>query len=176
VRFTALLHHVYDIEHLRQTYHALKREAAPGIDGETWEHYGVALEENLQDLSGRLKRGAYRARPVKRAYIPKADGRRRPLGIPTLEDKLVQRATANVLNAVYEADFLGFSDSSTGRRPSGSWGRCARGWRSFTWSCIRSGVRPVCGRAAAARRRREAGGVHLSRVHAPVRGNGRRDA
>jgi len=109
VRFTALLHHVYDIEHLRQTYHALKREAAPGIDGETWEHYGVALEENLQDLSGRLKRGAYRARPVKRAYIPKADGRLRPLGIPTLEDKLVQRATAEVLHAIYEADFLGFS-------------------------------------------------------------------
>jgi len=109
VRFTTLLHHVYDVEHLRAAYYALKRGAAPGVDGETWGHYGEALEENLADLSGRLKRGAYRAKPVKRTYIPKADGRQRPLGIPTLEDKLVQRATADVLNAIYEADFLGFS-------------------------------------------------------------------
>jgi len=109
VRFTTLLHHVYNVEHLRAAYYALKRGAAPGIDGETWEHYGQALEENLADLSGRLKRGAYRAKPVKRTYIPKADGRQRPLGIPTLEDKLVQRATAEVLNAIYETDFLGFS-------------------------------------------------------------------
>jgi group II intron reverse transcriptase/maturase len=109
VRFTALLHHVYTIEHLRAAYHALKRDAAPGIDGETWGHYGEALEENLQDLSGRLKRGAYRAKPVKRTYIPKADGRQRPLGIPTLEDKLVQRTTVEVLSAIYETDFLGFS-------------------------------------------------------------------
>src|SRR5437870_4262823 len=117
VRFTALLHHVYNIEHLRVAYHALKRDAAPGIDGETWEHYGQALEANLADLSGRLKRRAYRAKPVKRTYIPKADGRQRPLGIPTLEDKLVQRTTVEVLNAIYEADFLGFS---YGFRP----GRC----------------------------------------------------
>ena len=109
MRFTALLHHVYDVEHLRAAYYALKRDAAPGIDGETWEHYGEALEANLADLSGRLKRGAYRAKPVKRAYIPKADGRQRPLGIPTLEDKLVQRTTVEVLNAIYETDFLGFS-------------------------------------------------------------------
>ena len=109
VRFTALLHHVYNVEHLRAAYFALKRDAAPGIDGETWGHYGEALEENLADLSGRLKRGAYRAKPVKRAYIPKADGRQRPLGIPTLEDKLVQRTTVEVLNAIYETDFLGFS-------------------------------------------------------------------
>jgi len=109
VRFTTLLHHVYNIEHLRAAYYALKRGAAPGIDGETWEHYGQALEANLADLSGRLKRGAYRARPVKRAYIPKADGRQRPLGIPTLEDKLVQRTTVEVVNAIYETDFLGFS-------------------------------------------------------------------
>jgi RNA-directed DNA polymerase len=109
VRFTTLLHHVYNVEHLRAAYYALKRGAAPGIDGETWEHYGQALEENLADLSGRLKRGAYRAKPVKRTYIPKADGRQRPLGIPTVEDKLVQRATAEVLNAIYETDFLGFS-------------------------------------------------------------------
>ncbi len=109
VRFTALLHHVYDVEHLRATYYALKRDAAAGIDGETWEHYGQALEENLADLSGRLRRRAYRAKPVKRTYIPKADGRLRPLGIPTLDDKIVQRTTAEVLNAIYETDFLGFS-------------------------------------------------------------------
>ena len=109
VRFTTLLHHVYNIDHLRAAYFALKRDAAPGIDGQTWEHYGEALEANLADLSERLKRGAYRAKPVKRAYIPKADGRLRPLGIPTLEDKVVQRATVEVLNALYETDFLGFS-------------------------------------------------------------------
>jgi RNA-directed DNA polymerase len=109
VQFTALLHHVYNVEHLKAAYYALKRDAAPGVDRETWGHYGQALETNLADLSGRLKRRAYRAKPVKRAYIPKADGRLRPLGIPTLEDKLVQRTTVEVLNAIYEADFLGFS-------------------------------------------------------------------
>jgi RNA-directed DNA polymerase len=109
VRFTTLLHHVYYIDHLRRAYYARKREAAPGIDGETWQHYGEALEEHLRDLSGRLARGAYRAKPVKRAYIPKADGRQRPLGIPTREDKLVQRTAVEVLNAIYETDFLGFS-------------------------------------------------------------------
>jgi retron-type reverse transcriptase len=109
VRFTTLLHHVYNVDHLRRAYYALKREAAPGVDGETWQHYGEALEENLRDLSGRLARGAYRAKPVRRAYIAKADGGQRPLGVPTLEDKIVQRATAEVLHAIYEADFLGFS-------------------------------------------------------------------
>lgn len=108
-RFTALLHHVYDVERLRAAYLALKREAAAGVDGETWQHYGTALEANLQDLAGRLRRGAYRAKPVRRAYILKTDGRQRPLGVPTLEDKIVQRAVAEVLNAIYEADFLGFS-------------------------------------------------------------------
>jgi group II intron reverse transcriptase/maturase len=116
VRFTTLLHHVYNVEHLRAAYSALKRDAAPGIDGETWEHYGQALEANLADLSGRLKRRAYRAKPVKRTYIPKADGRQRPLGIPTLEDKLVQRTTVEVLNAIYETDFLGFSYGFRPRR------------------------------------------------------------
>jgi RNA-directed DNA polymerase len=109
VRFTALLHHVYNVDHLKAAYSALKRDAAPGIDGATWEHYGQALEANLADLSGRLKRRAYRAKPVKRTYIAKADGRQRPLGIPTLEDKIVQRTTAQVLHAIYETDFLGFS-------------------------------------------------------------------
>ena len=109
MRFTALLHHIYDPEMLRTAYLGLKREAAPGVDGETWQHYGEALEDNLQDLSHRLKRGAYRAKPVRRVYIPKADGRQRPLGVPALEDKIVQRAAVEVMNAIYETDFLGFS-------------------------------------------------------------------
>jgi retron-type reverse transcriptase len=108
-RFTTLWHHVYDIRRLREAYLGVKRDSAPGVDGETWEHYGEGLEQNLQDLSGRLQRGAYRARPVRRVYIPKPDGRQRPIGVPALEDKIVQRATAEVLNAVYETDFLGFS-------------------------------------------------------------------
>jgi group II intron reverse transcriptase/maturase len=115
-RFTALLHHVYSIEQLRAAYFATKRDAAAGIDGETWQHYGAALEANLQDLSERLKRGAYRAKPVRRAYIPKADGRQRPLGVPTLEDKIVQRAVVAVLNAIYETAFLGFSYGFRPRR------------------------------------------------------------
>ena len=109
LRLTALWHHVYDVDRLRREYFALKPHAAPGVDGQTWHDYGSALESNLRDLSGRLERGAYRARPVKRAWIPKADGRQRPIGIPTLEDKIVQRAAASVLGAVYEADFMGFS-------------------------------------------------------------------
>jgi RNA-directed DNA polymerase len=109
LRFTALLHHIYNLEMLRTAYFALKKQAAPGVDGETWRHYGEELERNLQDLSERLKRGAYRAKPVRRVYIPKADGRQRPLGVTALEDKIVQRAAVEVLNAIYETDFLGFS-------------------------------------------------------------------
>jgi group II intron reverse transcriptase/maturase len=108
-QFTALWHHVYNVNRLRWAYRALKHEAAPGVDGQTWQDYGKALEENLKELSARLARGAYRAKPVKRVYIPKGDGRLRPIGITALEDKIVQRATTAVLNAVYEADFLGFS-------------------------------------------------------------------
>jgi RNA-directed DNA polymerase len=108
VRFTALLHHV-DVESLRAAFWALKRQAAPGVDGVTWEAYGRDLEGNLQDLHGRLHRGAYRAKPSRRVFIPKADGRQRPLGIATVEDKIVQSAVVDVLNAIYEADFLGFS-------------------------------------------------------------------
>jgi RNA-directed DNA polymerase len=108
-RFTALLHHVYDVERLRTAFLALKRDAAAGVDGETWHHYREDLEGNLQDLSERLKRGAYRAKPVRRVFIPKSDGRRRPLGVPVLEDKIVQRAVVEVLNSIYEEDFLGFS-------------------------------------------------------------------
>ena len=109
MRFTALLHHIYDLKTLRTAYRALKREAAAGVDGETWRHYGERLEDNLRDLADRVKRGAYRAKPVRRVYIPKADGRQRPLGVTALEDKLLQRATVEVLNAIYETDFLGFS-------------------------------------------------------------------
>ena len=109
LQFTALWHHVYNIDRLREAYFSLKQKAAPGVDGETWEHYGEELEQNLKDLSERLKRGAYHAKPVRRVYIPKPDGRQRPLGVPTLEDKLVQRATTEVLSAIYETDFKGFS-------------------------------------------------------------------
>jgi group II intron reverse transcriptase/maturase len=108
-RFTSLWHHVYNIDRLREAYYGLRPQAAPGVDGQTWQHYGEALETNLQSLCEQLRRGAYRAKPVRRTYIPKADGRQRPIGIPTLEDKIVQRVTASVLQAVYEADFKGFS-------------------------------------------------------------------
>ena len=108
-RLTSLLHHIYAVDTLREAYFSLTREAAPGVDGETWQHYGEDLEKHLQDLSSRLARGAYRASPVRRVYIPKRDGRQRPIGVPVLEDKVVQRATVAVLNAVYETDFLGFS-------------------------------------------------------------------
>jgi len=107
-RFTALLHHV-DVDLLRWSYHALKREAAAGVDGVSWRDYGEGLEARLEDLHDRIHRGAYRAQPSRRVMIPKADGRERPLGIASLEDKVVQRAVVEVLNAIYEADFLGFS-------------------------------------------------------------------
>ena len=107
-RFTALLHHV-DLFRLRAAYWAIRPKAAPGVDGVTWEVYGQDLEENLQDLHARVHSGSYRAKPSRRAYIPKADGRSRPLGIASLEDKVVQRAVVEVLNAIYEVDFLGFS-------------------------------------------------------------------
>jgi RNA-directed DNA polymerase len=109
LRFTALLHHVYNLDTLREAYLSLKRDAAPGVDGQTWRHYGENLDTNLQELSERLKRGAYRAKPTRRAYIPKPDGGQRPLGVTALEDKIVQRAMVEVLNAIYEVDFLGFS-------------------------------------------------------------------
>lgn len=115
-KFTALWHHVYDINRLREAYFNLKRDAAPGTDGITWEEYGERLEGNLLDLSERLKRGAYRAKPVERVFIPKADGKQRPIGKPVLEDKLAQRSTTEVLNAIYEADFKGFSYGFRPRR------------------------------------------------------------
>ena len=107
-RFTALLHHV-DVDRLRAAYRAVNPAAAPGVDGVTWAVYGGDLERKLQDLHTRLQRGSYRAVPSRRAYIPKTDGRQRPLGIASLEDKIVQRAVVEVWNAIYETDFLGFS-------------------------------------------------------------------
>ena len=109
MRFTALFHHVYRPATLRRAYMGLNPKAAPGVDGVTWQQYGEALDQNLADLSQRLKRGAYRAKPTRRTYIPKADGRQRPLGVTALEDKIVQAALVAVLNAIYEVDFLGFS-------------------------------------------------------------------
>jgi group II intron reverse transcriptase/maturase len=108
MRFTALLHHVTP-ELLQASYFDLKRQAAPGVDGVTWQEYGGDLEVRLADLHERIHRGSYRAKPSKRAWIPKADGRQRPLGIAALEDKLVQQAVKTVLEQVYEEDFLGFS-------------------------------------------------------------------
>jgi len=107
-RFTSLLHHV-DVDRLREAYEAISPKASPGVDGVTWGAYGVQLEDNLRDLHDRVHSGGYRAKPSRRAYIPKADGRKRPLGIASLEDKVVQRALVEVLNAVYEEDFAGFS-------------------------------------------------------------------
>ena len=109
LRFTTLMHHIYNIDMLRMSYLEIKRNAAPGIDKETWESYGRELEENLKALSEQLKSGAYKAKAVRRVYIPKADGKQRPLGITALEDKIVQRAAVAVLNTIYETDFLGFS-------------------------------------------------------------------
>jgi RNA-directed DNA polymerase len=107
-KFTALLHHV-DVDLLGYAYEALRREAAAGVDGVTWREYGEDLEPRLADLKDRIHCGAYRALPSRRVYIPKPDGRQRPLGIAALEDKIVQRAVAEVLNAIWEEDFLGFS-------------------------------------------------------------------
>jgi RNA-directed DNA polymerase len=107
-QFTALLHHL-TVELLRQSYYALKRNAAPGVDGMKWGEYEDGLEDRLSDLHGRVHRGAYRAQPSRRVYIPKADGRQRPLGIAALEDKIDQQAVVAILNEIYEVDFRGFS-------------------------------------------------------------------
>jgi RNA-directed DNA polymerase len=107
-RFTALLHHV-DVDRLRAAYWAIRPKAAPGVDGVTWAEYGLDVEANLRDLHAWAHGGSYRARPSRRVFIPKADGRLRPLGIAALEDKILQRAVVEVLNAIYEQDFLGFS-------------------------------------------------------------------
>ena len=107
-RFTALLHHL-TVDLLRESYYALKRQAAPGVDGVRWAEYEDGLEDRIQDLHGRVHRGAYRAQPSRRIYIPKADGRQRPIGIAALEDKIVQQGVVTILNQIYEEDFRGFS-------------------------------------------------------------------
>src|ERR1700757_2802043 len=116
-QFTALLHHL-NVDTLRMAFYALKRKAAPGVDGMTWQDYEADLELRIEDLHGRVHRGAYRPHPPRRAYIDKADGKQRPLAIAALEDKIVQGATVMVLNAIYEGDFVGFSYGfRTGRGP-----------------------------------------------------------
>jgi RNA-directed DNA polymerase len=107
-QFTALLHHL-TIDLLQQSYYALQRSAAPGVDGVSWQQYEEDLEARLTELHGRIHRGAYRAQASRRVYIPKADGRQRPLGIASLEDKIVQQAIVTILNQIYEVDFRGFS-------------------------------------------------------------------
>ena len=106
-RFTSLLHHV-DPAMLRTAFYAIKRDAAPGVDGMTWQTYEQDLDRRIEDLHARVRSGAYRAQPSRRSYIPKEDGSKRPLAVAALEDKIVQRATAAVLSAIYEEDFLGF--------------------------------------------------------------------
>jgi RNA-directed DNA polymerase len=107
-KFTALFHHL-SMSMLRTAFYALKREAAPGVGGLTWQTYEADLDRRIEDLHARVRRGAYQAQRSRRRYIPKADGRQRPLAVAALEDKIVQRATVAVLNAIYEEDFLGFS-------------------------------------------------------------------
>jgi group II intron reverse transcriptase/maturase len=107
-RFTSLFYHL-NVDLLRDSFHALQRKAAPGVDGVTWQEYEVGLEDRLVDLHARVHRGAYRAQPSRRVYIPKADGRQRPLGIAAVEDKIVQQAVVTILNQIYEVDFKGFS-------------------------------------------------------------------
>jgi RNA-directed DNA polymerase len=107
-RFTALLHHL-SVELLRDSFYALKRQASAGVDGVTWQEYESGFEGRIRDLHSRIHRGAYRALPSRRVYIPKADGQQRPLGVAALEDKIVQQAVVTILNQIYEEDFKGFS-------------------------------------------------------------------
>jgi RNA-directed DNA polymerase len=108
MKFTALLHHL-TIDLLRESFYALKRKAAPGVDGVTWQEYETGLQNRLGDLHSRVHRGTYRAKPSRRVYIEKGDGRQRPLGVAALEDKVVQQAVVTIFNQIYEEDFLGFS-------------------------------------------------------------------
>ncbi len=121
VKFNNLMHHIYSVDRLRKCFSEMKRSAAAGIDKVTWKDYEENLERNLQDLSQRLKAGGYKAKPVRRVFIDKADGKKRPLGVPVLEDKLVQRSTVEVMTAIYENDFRPFS---FGYRPGRSQHNC----------------------------------------------------
>src|SRR6202453_4508138 len=134
-RFTALLHHL-TIDLLRESYYALKRSAAPGVDGVSWQQYEHDLEARLADLHSRVHRGTYRAKPSRRVYIPKADGRQRPLGIAALEDKIVQQAVVTILNQIYEVDFKGFSYGfRPGRSPHQALDALTAGiqWKRVNW-------------------------------------------
>ena len=121
IRFNNLMHHIYSVDRLRKCFFEMKKKAAAGVDKVTWKDYEENLESNLQDLSQRLKTGGYKAKPVRRVFIDKADGKKRPLGVPVIEDKLVQRSAVEVMNAIYETDFLGFS---YGYRPGQSQHNC----------------------------------------------------
>src|SRR6266702_8333503 len=134
-QFTALLHHL-KVDLLRDSFYALKRQAAPGVDGVTWKEYENGLEGRLADLHSRVHRGAYRAQPSRRVYIPKADGRQRPLGIAALEDKIVQQAVVTILNQIYEVDFKGFSYGfRPGRSPHHALDALVAGiqWKRVNW-------------------------------------------
>src|SRR6516164_4927472 len=134
-RFTALLHHL-SVGLLRASFYALKRQASPGIDGVTWQEYETRLEDRLIDLHSRVHRGTYRAQASRRVYIPKADGRQRPLGIAALEDKIVQQAVVTILNQIYEVDFKGFSYGfRPGRGPHQALDALAAGiqWKRVNW-------------------------------------------
>jgi RNA-directed DNA polymerase len=121
IRFNSLMHHIYSVDRLRKCFFEMKKKAAAGIDEITWKDYEENLESNLQSLSQRLKTGGYKAKPVRRVFIDKADGKKRPLGVPVLEDKLVQKSAAEVMNAIYETDFRSFS---YGYRPGQSQHNC----------------------------------------------------
>ena len=134
-KFTALMHHI-NLDRLRAAYKAINPKAATGVDAVTWADYGENLEDNLQDLHRRVQSGAYRAKPVRRVHIPKANGSFRPLGIAALEDKIVQKATVEVLNAIYECDFAGFSYGfRPGRSPHNALDALAAGikWKKVNW-------------------------------------------
>ena len=134
-RFTALLHHL-SVGLLRDSFYALQRQASPGVDGVTWQEYETGLEDRLVDLHSRVHRGAYRAQPSRRVYIPKADGRQRPLGIAALEDKIVQQAVVTILNQIYEVDFKGFSYGfRPGRGPHQALDALVAGiqWKRVNW-------------------------------------------
>jgi RNA-directed DNA polymerase len=134
-RFTALLHHL-SVGLPRDSFYALQRQASPGVDGVTWREYETGLEDRLVDLYSRVHRGAYRAQPSRRVYIPKADGRQRPLGIAALEDKIVQQAVVTILNQIYEVDFEGFSYGfRPGRGPHQALDALVAGiqWKRVNW-------------------------------------------
>src|ERR1700685_1429187 len=134
-RFTSLLHHL-NVDLLRDSFYALQRRAAPGVDGVTWQEYETGLEDRLIDLHGRVHRGAYRAQPSRRVYIPKADGRQRPLGSAAVEDKPLQQAVVTILNQIYEVDFKGFSYGfRPGRSPHQALDALTAGiqWKRVNW-------------------------------------------